>query len=138
MKKYLFTTDIKDLKLDDTKKIGYVYKCLGAGFWALKQNNFRKALQKITMEVRVLFGESHFLGLCVCVCVCVCVLQLYCTNIILVSRSSRLEVFCHIGFLKNFAKFTGKRLCWSLLFKIESPTQMFFCEFCEIFKNTFI
>ena len=76
MKKYLFTTDIKDLKLDDTKKIGYVYKCLGAGFWALKQNNFRKALQKITMEVRVLFGESHFLGLCVCVCVCV----LYCTD----------------------------------------------------------
>ena len=116
MKKYLFATNINDLKLDDTKKIGYVYKCLGAGFWALKQNNFRKALQKITMEVRALFGESHFVYLymwvCVCVCVCLCVRVCYnyitiscksptCyTDIILVSRSSRPEVFCQIGILK--------------------------------------
>ena len=29
-------------------------------------------------------------------------------------RTSRLEVFCKKGVLKNFANFTGKRLCWSL------------------------
>ena len=30
-------------------------------------------------------------------------------------RSSRLEVFCKKGVLRNFAKFTGKHLCQSLL-----------------------
>ena len=30
-------------------------------------------------------------------------------------RSSRPEVFCKKGVLKNFAKFTGKHLCQSLL-----------------------
>ena len=32
------------------------------------------------------------------------------------SRSSRPEVFCKKGVLKNFAKFTGKHLCQSLFF----------------------
>ena len=50
----MFATNIKDLKLDEIKVIGYTYKCLGAGFWALKQHDFRKALQKVTIEVRVL------------------------------------------------------------------------------------
>ena len=31
-------------------------------------------------------------------------------------RSSRLEVFCKKGVLRNFAKFIGKRLCQSLFF----------------------
>ena len=31
-------------------------------------------------------------------------------------RSSRLEVFCKKGVLRNFTKFTGKRLCQSLIF----------------------
>ena len=31
-------------------------------------------------------------------------------------RSSRLEVFCRNGVVKNFAKFTGKHLCQSLFF----------------------
>ena len=44
--------------------------------------------------------------------------------------------------LKNFAVFTGKHLCWSLflikfIYQKESPTQMFFCEYCKIFKNTY-
>ena len=38
------------------------------------------------------------------------------------------------GVLKNFANFTEKHLCWSL-FLIEM--QVFTCEICEIFKNTF-
>ena len=32
-------------------------------------------------------------------------------------RSSRLEVFCKKGFLKNFTRFTGKHLCQRLFFK---------------------
>ena len=41
------------------------------------------------------------------------------------------------GILKNFAKFTGKHLCRSLLLiKLQGPT--FSCEFCEIYKNTFL
>ena len=46
-----------------------------------------------------------------------------------------------VGALENFAKFTGKYLCQSLFFnnfiKKETLAQMFSCEFCEIFKNTF-
>ena len=32
------------------------------------------------------------------------------------SRSSRQEVFCEKGVLRNFTKFTGKQLCQSLFF----------------------
>ena len=53
-----------------------------------------------------------------------------------------------IGVLKNFTQFTVKHLCQSLFLKKvqakagnfiknETLAQMFFCEFCEIFKNTF-
>ena len=64
-------------------------------------------------------------------------------------RSSPPEVFCKKDVLKNFAKFTGKHLCQSLLFnkdtglrpatllKRETQAQVFSCEFCEIFKNNF-
>ena len=62
------------------------------------------------------------------------------------------EVFCQKGVLKNFAKFTGKHQCQSLFFnkvaglrpkacnfiKKEAPALVFSCEFCEIFKNTFL
>ena len=55
------------------------------------------------------------------------------------------------GGLGNFTKLTGKHLCQSLLFnkvadlkpeacnfiKKETVAQVFSCEFCEIFKNTF-
>ena len=56
------------------------------------------------------------------------------------------EVFYKKGILKNFAKFTEKDLRQSLFFnkvagysfiKKETIAQMFSCEFCEIFKNTF-
>ena len=63
-------------------------------------------------------------------------------------RSSRQEVFCKKGVLRNFAKFTRKHLCQSLFFdkvaglacnfiKKETLAQVFSCEFCEISKNTF-
>ena len=50
-------------------------------------------------------------------------------------RSSRPEVFCKKGVLKNFTEFTGKHLCQSL--KKSLWDRCFFCEFCEIFKNTY-
>ena len=57
-------------------------------------------------------------------------------------------MFFKIGVLKSFANFTGKHLCWSLflknlqaeglqLHKSKTPTEVFFCEVCKIFKNTF-
>lgn len=41
---------LEQLKLAEPGKIGYTYKSMGSGFWALKQDNFRKAIQKIVME----------------------------------------------------------------------------------------
>ena len=64
-------------------------------------------------------------------------------------RSSRLEVFCKKGVIRNFTKLTGKHLCQSLLFnkvaglrpkafiKKETLAQVFSCQFCDISKNTF-
>ena len=59
-------------------------------------------------------------------------------------RSSRREVFCKKGVLRNLAKFTGKHLWQSLFFNkvaglIEKETlaQVFSCEFCQISKNYF-
>ena len=64
-------------------------------------------------------------------------------------RSSRLVVFCKKSVLMNFAKFTWKHLRFSLvlneaadpqsltLSKKEISAQIFFCEFCEISRNTF-
>ena len=50
-------------------------------------------------------------------------------------------VFCKRGVLRNFAKFTGKRLCQSPFFnnfiKKEVLAQVFSREFSEISKNTF-
>ena len=64
------------------------------------------------------------------------------------STSSRLEVFCKKGVLRNFTKFTGKHLCHSLFFnkvagsacnfiKKETLAQVFFCEFSKISSNIF-
>lgn len=47
-------SDLKQLKLDESGKIGYTFKTLGAGFWALKQNDFRKAITKIVLQVDIL------------------------------------------------------------------------------------
>ena len=45
--------NLSDLKLDEAGKIGYTYKTLGAGFWALRQNDFKQALTAIVMEVGI-------------------------------------------------------------------------------------
>ena len=48
---YMNKERIRDLKLDDKTSIGYTFKCMGAGFWALKKDDFRAALQKIVLAV---------------------------------------------------------------------------------------
>ena len=48
------------------------------------------------------------------------------------NKSSRSQMFFKVGFLKGFAIFTGKHLCWSLFLK-----QVFSCGHCKIQKNTF-
>ena len=48
------------------------------------------------------------------------------SNMIHISRSSRLEVFCQKGVFRNFPKFTGKHLCQCLFFnKRDSGTGVF-------------
>ena len=48
---YMSYKKIKELELCEAGKIGYTYKSMGSGFWALKQDNFRKAIEKIVMQV---------------------------------------------------------------------------------------
>ena len=49
---FMSRKNVKDLELAEPGKIGYTYKSMGSGFWALKQDDFRKAIQKITMQVQ--------------------------------------------------------------------------------------
>ena len=51
----------------------------------------------------------------------------------LTAKSSRPDVFCKTGVLRNFAKLTRKH---NFITK-ESLAQVFSCEFCEISKNTY-
>ena len=58
--------------------------------------------------------------------------------------SIRSHMFFKISVPKNSANFTGKHLCWSLFltkffthFIKNTLAQVFSCEICEIFKNTF-
>ncbi|VDI46414.1 Hypothetical predicted protein [Mytilus galloprovincialis] len=59
---YLKCKKIKTLKLDEPLKIGYTYKSMGTGFWALKQDNFRKAITKVMLQdpLSCVCGKSIF------------------------------------------------------------------------------
>ncbi|VDI12319.1 Hypothetical predicted protein [Mytilus galloprovincialis] len=50
LKTYMFCQDIAELQLAERDSIGYTFKCVGAGFWALKQDNFRQAIQTVVMN----------------------------------------------------------------------------------------
>ena len=64
-------------------------------------------------------------------------------------RTSRSQIFFKIAALKNFAilsrktcvaeylfnKVAGMKVC--IFIKKETPAQLFSCEYCEIFKNTY-
>ena len=47
----MYAKSLDDLNLDEAGKIGYTYKCLGAGFWSLRQNDFRAAIEAVAFEV---------------------------------------------------------------------------------------
>ena len=52
-------------------------------------------------------------------------------------RSSR-RCSVKIALLKNFERFTGKHLPSGLqVYYKETPTQVFSCEYCEIFQNSY-
>ena len=64
----------------------------------------------------------------------------------IIQKQSPKGVLCKKGVFRNFAKFTGKDLCQSLLFnkvagpgfiKKETLAQVSSREFCKISKNTF-
>ena len=52
-------------------------------------------------------------------------------------RSSRPEVSCKKGVLKNFAKFTGNQPAFCNFIKNETLAQLFSSEICEISKSNF-
>ena len=56
---------------------------------------------------------------------------------LLLSRSSRAEVFCKKGVPENFAKFTGKHLCLSLFFKRETLHRCFSVNFAKFSRRRF-
>ena len=56
----MYAKKLTPLALDEQKAIGYTYKCLGAAFWALKQSDFRKALEKICMKVQIAVNVTQY------------------------------------------------------------------------------
>ena len=62
-----------------------------------------------------------------------------CFNVMTLHSSSHHKCSIKIAILKSSTIFTGKHLCWSFFWiKLqETPTQVFSCECCEVFKNTF-
>ena len=57
------------------------------------------------------------------------------------SRSSHQRCSIEKAAFKNFAIFTGKQLCWSLLLidlQVLKPLNLLKGEYCKIFKNTIL
>ena len=50
----MFAESLSDLQLAESRAIGYTYKCMGSGFWSLRQNDFRASLEAIAYEVTIL------------------------------------------------------------------------------------
>lgn len=57
----MFTKSLEDLQLDQRGKIGYTYKCLGAGIWSLRQDDFRAAIEAVAYEVSLILGKTQYL-----------------------------------------------------------------------------
>ena len=88
------------------------------------------------MFERLYFHEvTVHLNLRYCACFELEVLKLESVDSPWNARSSHRRGSVRKGVLRNFAKFTGKHLYYSLLFKKETLAQVFSFEFCEISKN---
>ena len=48
--------ELRDLALDDRKTIGFTFKCLGSGLWALKQEGESPELFRRVMNELILAG----------------------------------------------------------------------------------
>ena len=72
------------------------------------------------------------------------------SSFIIIFRSNCMQILVKTGVIGNFAIFTGKCLCWSLiLIKLQGPATLFqtrtkrdfntddSCENCTIFTNSF-
>ena len=53
-------------------------------------------------------------------------------------RSSRPEVFCKKNVFLKISQNSQENICAIDFFKKETLAQVLSCQFCEIFKNTFI
>ena len=118
------------LSIKDFKKLFFknpFYSLMGFEFRKLKYFSWRSALRSETIFDRKLFSFLRYLHffsdflvmysnalirkLCLKFMTSQTVLQ------IIIIRSSRPEVLCKIGVLRNFAKFKEKHLCRGLCFK---------------------
>ena len=104
-------------------------------FYGLRYNSDLPKLEWVIWRVEANFSPFQLLNM---------------LRLIIIYRSSRPEVLCKKGVLRNFTKFTGKHLCQNLFFNkvaglawlwhLLAPVavaQVFSCEFCEISKNIF-
>ena len=97
------------------------------------RNIYIHTVYKFSCEFREIFGNTFFTE------------HLWATGFVKIHSSAIcfLSVWNWTGFSAiNFAIICGRR-CLQMFFKIgihnnfETPTQVFFCEYCEIFKNSF-
>ena len=51
MRQKMCADTLAELQLSNQRTEGYVFTALGAGFWALRQSDFRTAIQEIIMQV---------------------------------------------------------------------------------------
>ena len=103
--------------------------------WELKQPLFNLVLLSYLSKLIRFYSDK--------------IIYIYLRKVQVNFRSSRPEVFCKKGVLRNLAKFTGKHLCWSFfLIKLQVWClatllikrlwqKVFSCEFCKISKITF-
>ena len=101
----------------------------GSGFQILRSSHQRYSVKKVLLEISQNSQENT------------------CTRVSFLIKLQASDK----GVRKNFAKFTGKHLRWSIFFKVTdlkacslinfikkvTTALMFSCEFCEPFKNTF-
>ena len=59
-------------------------------------------------------------------------------NLLDIKRSSRPEVFCKKGVLRNFAKFRGKHMCHAILLKKRFWHRCFSVNFAKFLRTPFL
>ena len=101
-------------------------------------NLFRSRHQRCSVKKDVLKTFANFTGKHLCWSLFLITLLVFRPATLLKRyRSSHQRCSIKRAVLKNFAMFTGKHLCRSPCNFLKKRLQgCFFCEYCEIFKNT--